>query len=70
MAKKLMAKVRGRLSSISQFRDGLKNAAGVEMVELITTPGPGKKLARENSRNFTTPLLVFPRNDASLSSPG
>ena len=63
MAKNFMEKVRKRLSSVGQFRDGMINA-GLEMVELITTPGPGKKLATENSRHFATPELVFPRNSA------
>ena len=58
-----MEKVRKRLSSVGQFRDGMINA-GLEMVELITTPGPGKKLATENSRHFATPELVFPWNSA------
>ena len=63
MAKNFMKKVRKRLSSVGQFRDGMINA-GLEMVELITTPGPGKKLATENSRHFETSPLLFPRNFA------
>ena len=51
MAKNFMEKVRKRLSSVGQFRDGMTNA-GLEMVELITTPGPGKKLATEKQPTF------------------
>ena len=57
MAKNFMEKVRKRLSSVGQFRDGMINA-GLEMVELTTTPGPGKKLATENSRHFASPLVL------------
>ena len=63
MAKNFMEKVRKRLSSVGQFRDGMTNA-GLEMVELTTTPGPGKKLATENRRHFATPPLVLQRNFA------
>ena len=58
-----MDKVRKRLSSVGQFKDGMTNA-GLEMVELITTPGPGKKLATENSGHFATSPLVLQRSFA------
>lgn len=43
VAKNFMEKVRKRLSSVGQFRDGMINA-GLEMVELTTTPGPVARL--------------------------